>query len=52
MALMLAAPQVAIACPACASSAKSFNATHLVLLVLPFVIALFAIRAILRALDD
>jgi hypothetical protein len=51
-AIVLVAPRLAGACPACASATKSFNATHLVLLVLPFVIALFAIRAILRALDD
>jgi hypothetical protein len=47
---MTLVPGVALACPACAGG--GFRSLHLILLVLPLLIAAIAIRAILRALDD
>jgi len=53
LALALAlAPGVAEAYPACASGQRGFSGLHLVLLLLPLVVAFFAGRAILRALDE
>jgi len=44
--------RTALACPACASSQRTFNPAYLVMIVLPIVVGIVAIRAILRAMND
>jgi hypothetical protein len=51
-AMVACAPALAHACPACVGAQRGFSPLHLALLVLPFVIGFFAVRAILRALDE
>jgi hypothetical protein len=51
--VLLAAPALAQACPACASAQRSGpSAWHLVLVVLPFIVVGWAARAINAALRD
>jgi hypothetical protein len=50
-ALLLMAPRLAVACPACASGQRSTpSALYFVLMILPFVAAALAARVIVRTL--
>ncbi len=53
VALSLFVPRLALACPACASAQRGGpTLLHLVLVVLPFLVAAVAARAIYGALRD